>query len=683
MTAHLNRVPPALTLALGLMLLAPSAASQVGTAPAEPGYPASPALKCTTRGALVVLHGAIDATRAWHNVATLPFACRPPETIVLNGNLQTRDGRVRVDISPEGRVKVLGIADPGIVSFDGLSFSRAAGTVLRTTPNATSYGFKYGDPRFTIDGDLVILDGLVRSAEGTWGPVATLPKEARPAQRLVFEANSHPNAVRVDILPDGTVTVDAATGPIEFNWVSLSGITFTRGTLEPLEIRGGYVAEDGYAPAGVAALGGVACLQGLVSHEGGWGTLGALPYGVAPRATATFEANHGGSAARLTLERSGGLAVRASRDGGSLSLSGLCFPIDGRLPLARGVDEGKGIGFDSAQIRPHAAAIPLGLDWSWADYGGAYGPPAVAWNGHGQSGSHPGAIATLGGLLRGSASGEAALIWQDRGKPAFDHVLHARSSDGSVRLEVRNTGHVHAIRGTLGKAEWISLSGITFPLKKGELLPLSDGLSSWAAHVYETARYLVDGGLVALSGAVAIRSDHHGVLAMLPAGARPASVLSFEANAHDGGLRVDVHPDGRVELVEGTGRALHGFVSLSGITFPTGPGAMIQVSRDLEARAGMGDMPRIHVSENLACLTGAVRHRLGDPLGYVGRVPREQRPHRIEIFDLNQHVDSRRVDVLPDGRVFARGPQTGPWISLAGACWDAGPTPPARGMLNP
>jgi hypothetical protein len=107
------------------------------------------------------------------------------------------------------------------------------------------------------------------------------------------------------------------------------------------------------------------------------------------------------------------------------------------------------------------------------------------------------------------------------------------------------------------------------------------GQRAWAAEVplalgsgntnyggdYAPATAGKSGVLVVLSSLIKVQT--WGTLATLPQGYRPAKRMIFSANNHDGSARVDVLPDGRILWIAGGKN--HGWISLSGISFPFAP----------------------------------------------------------------------------------------------------------------
>ena len=188
-----------------------------------PGY--------STSGDLVVLSGLTkNHGGKWTHVATLPKSAAPKGSLVFNIN--HHEGTARVNITKDGKIYWgTGAKKYGWISLGGIQFLRNPKTKLKTVNGWKGYGGGYPEPTATRIGDMVYLQSLVRkSSGGKWGHLATLPANMRPASRLVFSANNHERASRVDILNDGRIgwqtgTLSAAAGGSK-GWLSLSGLAF-------------------------------------------------------------------------------------------------------------------------------------------------------------------------------------------------------------------------------------------------------------------------------------------------------------------------------------------------------------------------------------------------------------------------------------------------------------------------
>ncbi len=97
-------------------------------------------------------------------------------------------------------------------------------------------------------------------------------------------------------------------------------------------------------------------------------------------------------------------------------------------------------------------------------------------------------------------------------------------------------------------------------------LALAKGMAAYGAG-YAPPTVHVAGGIATVSGVVKTSAGTE--IAVLPAGARPRARMIFTVWAGQAPVRVDVLPDGRITYIMG-GAGLAGYVSLSGISFPTG-----------------------------------------------------------------------------------------------------------------
>lgn len=198
-------------------------------------------------GNTVMLSGLINCKfNAKRHIATLPAGHRPAKILVFSTNAHTQSARINV--LPNG--KVWWIAGGGgthnWVSLDGVVFN-LPGTKTKALPltgNCVRYKQKkFAAPTATTKNGMVRLSGLVDCPFriGQRHNFAVLPKNMRPAERLVFNANAHERTVRVDVRPDGKVRLevgwrrewrapanqnDLARGILGRGWLSLDGISF-------------------------------------------------------------------------------------------------------------------------------------------------------------------------------------------------------------------------------------------------------------------------------------------------------------------------------------------------------------------------------------------------------------------------------------------------------------------------
>jgi hypothetical protein len=103
-----------------------------------------------------------------------------------------------------------------LTAFSTIAFSDG----FELASGVTGYGGQYAQPAVYVSGDIAIVSGLVKL--GSTAQIGTLPANARPKSRLVFTVWSGTSHARVDVTPDGKITVVGSRS----SWVSLNGITF-------------------------------------------------------------------------------------------------------------------------------------------------------------------------------------------------------------------------------------------------------------------------------------------------------------------------------------------------------------------------------------------------------------------------------------------------------------------------
>ena len=175
-------------------------------------------------------------------IAELPESCRPGEqlifTVIAEGNPAVT---ARVDVKTNGQIHhVAGGEDSGWLSLTGIKFTVQSGPQSLKL-GATFKGYsesrattQWMDPQYTRSGTLCLLAGFAKALNentfrlwGKWNKgvvlFATLPTECRPATQLVYNQNPRRGSSRVDINPNGDVSISNDYGG-EKSVVSLSGI---------------------------------------------------------------------------------------------------------------------------------------------------------------------------------------------------------------------------------------------------------------------------------------------------------------------------------------------------------------------------------------------------------------------------------------------------------------------------
>lgn len=154
--------------------------------------------------------------------------------------------------------------------------------------------------------------------------------------------------------------------------------------------------------------------------------------------------------------------------------------------------------------------------------------------------------------------------------------IHHDGTQGTVESVNRDAGaHQHLVlRGST--VEVIAPSGLTLAVPAWT--SISSYSNNWAQYApvsdWATAQWWKDPfGVVHLKGLVKRTSGTHTsfeTMATLPAGSRPPERLLFNARCQGGTVRVDVAPDGTIQIVDDpVSGTPEGYTSLDGITFRT------------------------------------------------------------------------------------------------------------------
>jgi hypothetical protein len=166
-----------------------------------------------------------------------------------------------------------------------------------------------------------------------------------------------------------------------------------------------------------------------------------------------------------------------------------------------------------------------------------------------------------------------------------------------------------------------------------------------------------------------IKSGGWATLGTLPDECRPDRQLIFNLNNHERTSRVDVRSSG--EVIWQAGGQGHDWISLTGIVFKQGTGGSALTLRN--GWVNYGDQYRrasiARVGE-LCIVSGLIK---AGGWGTLAMLPSDCRPDKRLIFNLNNHGNTSRVDVFPNGEItwFAGGKQHG-WISLDGIIFKRG-----------
>ncbi len=180
----------------------------------------------TKIGSIISLSGLIlkqtAPFTANEHILTLPEGARPSKTLMFNVNGHSKTQRV--DLNPDGKLHwIAGQHDANWVSLDGITFSVQSGTQVNPRNGFRNYGDGWSTVQVKHESNLVYLSGLVKpGAPGQ--PIVQLPSNLRPKERMIFNLGSDGRPVRMDVDANGNVT--RITGPRDFRWVNLTGISF-------------------------------------------------------------------------------------------------------------------------------------------------------------------------------------------------------------------------------------------------------------------------------------------------------------------------------------------------------------------------------------------------------------------------------------------------------------------------
>lgn len=173
-------------------------------------------------------------------IVTLPAAARPPQythTAIDSNNtnahysIQATDGNLVAKGYSNAWYALQGLYYPTSYSATGTTCATVAMHVDDGWCNITLqngwvfYGAPYSTPQYTRSSDgLVVLKGLIRSGTATDGTTLfTLPAGYRPSQRLLLSSEDNGSWARIDVLPNGLVTIQSNGNSA---WLALDSIHF-------------------------------------------------------------------------------------------------------------------------------------------------------------------------------------------------------------------------------------------------------------------------------------------------------------------------------------------------------------------------------------------------------------------------------------------------------------------------
>merc|ERR1711865_572559 len=328
------------------------------------------------------------------------------------------------------------------------------------------------------------------------------------------------------------------------------------------------------------------------------------------------------------------------------------------------------------------AAYPKKLSISyrggWKYYGNQYAPLAVYAKGN---------VCQLEGTLRKTKNSNIVAKLNDhRCRPSKTLYFPANHGNRQVAIKIDKAGFVRI--GSY-KPSSFSLSGLVWTRgnymmmeESTELLETgeSDGKTSkgknqWSGAIEglngwqqkKTAISHKHGNLCVLAGQMEGQTwikpskDVQGTryIAKLDGPCRPYKRLMFSTYGMPGGvpLRVDVLPDGRIEVEDVHNRALEPIVNLDGIVFSTVKGSKIKLNTGFTSY-GQGYMRPQARQENGICHVQGLAKGSVSPRK-VATLPTWCRPARTLSFNAPNNRYVHQLDVLPNGDVMLKSGANG------------------------
>ncbi|MCW9046422.1 MAG: RICIN domain-containing protein, partial [Alphaproteobacteria bacterium] len=436
---------------------------------------------------------------------------------------------------------------------------------------------QYGPPTIAVVGDIVTLKGRVfggsRPFKGFW----KLPDHVNPTSRMVFNAKSSAQGVsHIIIQTDGTMIAfqsgNFPSSPAD-RWIDLSSVVYSTSS-KVLKLEQGWTVEQTYRYEGptIAKVGRKVVLGGVAARHGDGMSLGynefvtvlQLPDGLRPEKQLTFN-------------------LATAREN-SLETIPVTITTDGKV---------------QARPRNLKSVSFYGLSFEAAlnafDRATEYGPLKNGWKDNVQQGSGygfslDGDMVTLEGAV---TAGQRGTLWtlSEKARPNERLVFRVKSGgDNPIQLDIQPNGDVSATD-FFYDFRWLDLSNVTFSRRPQRSLSIGGSWAKIDGYAAPTATKI--GNKVVVTGAItrakltknqgefgfdgSSNSDQKAkrLLTILPEDMRPMKTVRFgnlamnitTDNPHD--IRVDVHPDGRIEVPGNIYMDDAKSISLSGITFNT------------------------------------------------------------------------------------------------------------------
>lgn len=529
----------------------------------------------------------------------------------------------------------------------------------------------YAAPAVAKNGNVCSLSGVVLGGLVWSNPLATVPTECRPKNRVVlpvasFDVGENHATQRIVIEKNGEVHVDSKVIKGE-PLLSLSGATYSVGAGEALTLTTDAQAVSGdYRKAAIATNGHICSLQGVITVSKA-GFVTTVPESCRPSYSVTFTTTsvalddkskdskaevvsvvvdfkgrvYVGAPATITLDRLSYMNVEAT-----------AWEKEQAIAVA---DEQEKERQDIEQARRAIAERRLG------EMAGTQLVVNDGWDSKSNLNRVPqysrfGGICLLSGSLTTSNMQTVAMTLPDNCRPISRTIfdMHGASDIDTTRIDIEANGQVRYAGGATGKN--LPLDGIVFgtaDATASAVLDLNDKYVAYGSVYGNSVNVSSDAGFCAVNGLVKladVNDSFNGTIATLPSECRPARTLSFNANHHEFTHKVRVLPSGEIQWVEGD--KTRQWLSLSNIRFfnSTTPSKPLQLASAFKATA---DAPATITRVDNLCVLGGTISGKGATL--VATLPAECRPESGAVVSaVNAGKHAELLEILPNGQLHWR-----------------------------
>lgn len=515
----------------------------------------------------------------------------------------------------------------------------------------SNYGGAYGAASHVYTKGMCVLNGLIKGT--AWDkPMVQLPAHCRPKGRQIWSLNNHAGAARIDVLANGLVQWIAGTK--DHSWMSLSGIVIATKdvTAKNVPLVNGWANYgSSYAPATYSIVNGLCIVEGLI--KGNNNHMATLPAECRPHKRTIYNLNNHGNNARVDVESNGKISwVSGNKDHGWISLTGIIIQKGTRMNLF--------------------------LSGNWIAYDNTYSEPTYQV----QDG-----FCALNGLIKnGDYAFFANLPWNCR--PRKRLIFNLNNHAGEARVDVQTNGNIGWVAGDKDH-QWISLAGVVFEtnpnIKQPETTPgnvhpiqLTNGFNQYSLPWAHPEFTPFASGFCILQGLARLGASW-GEIGYLPEGCRPTKRVIFNSLASAKDFRFDVEETGRMSAVTaGAGD----WMTFGGVIFQTDASKQkgVPLVNGWAAYGGGYKTPTYSVYQDICTVEGLIK---GTRWGHVATLPAECRPNKQLIFNLNNHGNNVRVDVVADGRIITgAGNNDHGWVSLSGIVFQVGSNRKTLALTN-